>query len=348
MIVRTFFTTTFIFLLCLCSVNVMAQSEYVDDAEQILEIGIQNAEAYAQNYVEPLMVGFGLGMSDNWYNTAKPHKLLGFDLTITASFVKVPDSKKTFAVSAENGFDMSVISPAVPGDNETWTVMGSDEDGPEFNYSYTDEENNATYSGSFTGLPGAGLKENIGFERIPAPTVQLGVGLIKSTDLLVRFIPNINFGENKVSYYGFGLKHEIGQWIPVIKRVPIDISILGAFSKSDNRFGIDEEADQFAEFDVTNWTAQLLVSKKLSVLTGYMGIGYAGTSSSFKMLGDYTVTANNNEPVTYQDPLDFGFNSGNIQATIGARVKLGVFTIHGDYTIQEYNIWSAGIGFAFR
>jgi hypothetical protein len=37
-------------------------------------------------------------MTGGWYNTAKPHKLGGFDLTVTLNTASVPNGSKTFDV----------------------------------------------------------------------------------------------------------------------------------------------------------------------------------------------------------------------------------------------------------
>lgn len=319
-----------------------------EDVDQILEVGVNDAQTYTKHYMEPFFQSFGYGLANNWYNTAKPHKQLGFDLTISMSFVAIPTDKRTFMVNQENGFE--VITPVEAGNNETPTVLGKDVDGPEFQYSYTEEETGYTFTGTFNGFPGAGLKENIGFERIPAPTLQLGVGVFKSTDVILHYIPKIkaNNGDTEINYFGVGVKHDIAQWIPFLKRVPIDISVLGAYSKSNASNILDEAADQKVEFNVHNWTAQLLVSKKVSVLTGYLGLGYTNVGSDLDLLGEYEITNDFEESVSYTDPYSLSYKDGNIKATIGARLKFGVFTLHGDYTIQKYNIWTAGIGFAFR
>jgi len=41
--------------------------------------------------VEPIIQSFGYGLANGWYNTAKPHKPAGFDLTATITLAFVPD-----------------------------------------------------------------------------------------------------------------------------------------------------------------------------------------------------------------------------------------------------------------
>ena len=50
-------------------------------------------------YLKPYASAFGADLSGGWYNTAKPHKLLGFDLTFSLCTSVVPSSDKTFNLS---------------------------------------------------------------------------------------------------------------------------------------------------------------------------------------------------------------------------------------------------------
>jgi len=137
-------------------------------------------------------------------------------------------------------------------------------------YSHTDPITGYTFTRTFNGWPGIGLKEEVRFDRVPAPIIQVGIGQSKSTDLIISYIPEIQISDNRVSVFGFGLKHDIGKWIPGIKILPVDIAVLGAYSGFKNTFEFDEtEPNNKSIFDVDNWTVQLFTSKKFSVLTVY-------------------------------------------------------------------------------
>ena len=63
----------------------------IDDGKKILEA-----------YISPLAYSIGSSMNNGWYNTAKPHKLGGFDITITLNTVIVPESAKSFNIDESN------------------------------------------------------------------------------------------------------------------------------------------------------------------------------------------------------------------------------------------------------
>ncbi len=318
--------------------------------DSFLRAGADDASTLIGNYMEPIVVGFSYGMSNSWYNTAKPHKMLGFDLTISANMTVIPTSKELFIFNPADYTNVTSTGET----NQIPTIMGPDEgNGAQLTFSYKDENTGQTIRGTYrpTGL---GIKEQIGYNVIPSPMVQVGIGTFKNTDIIIRYTPEITIGDFKTSVFGMGIKHDIKQWIPVIKRVPIDISLLGAFSGFDNSFQMSDiesgGENQEAIFNINNWTVQGIVSKKISVLTIYAAVGYSCVTSSLKMNGTYIIEDELNPALTFSitDPVDLNYNENSWRATGGLRLKFGLFTIHGDYTLQEYQIISAGIGLSFR
>ncbi|NJN25218.1 MAG: hypothetical protein HC819_04190 [Cyclobacteriaceae bacterium] len=317
--------------------------------DSFLRAGAEDANKLIGKYMEPMVVGFSYGMSNAWYNTAKTHKTLGFDLTITANITAVPSSKEffTFIDSEYQHVTSTGESNKIP------TIMGPDESGAELSFNYYDEKTGQNIRGSYKPA-GLGLKEEIGYNVVPSPMVQLSIGTFKNTDLIVRYTPKITAGDFKTSVFGMGIKHDIKQWIPGIKRIPIDIALLGAFSGFDTFYDMSnlelEGENQVSTFNVNNWTFQGIVSKKLSVLTVYGAFGYSAVTSNMQMSGTYIIEDEYDPTLTFTsvDPVDLSYSESSWRATAGMRLKFAIFTIHGDYTFQTYPIASAGIGFSFR
>ena len=151
-------------------------------------------------------------------------------------------------------------------------------------------------------------------------------------------------GEGSVKLFGLGVMHDIKQWIPVIKSLPLDISGFVGFTSLTSTFDVDEDnPDQTAEFKANAFTLQVLASKNIAFVTGYIGLGYAKSDVDFKLKGTYTT-----ELSTYTDPIAFNYSNSGLRANIGLRLKLFFLTLHGEYAIQEYNTITAGLGFSFR
>ena len=82
-------------LLTLTSIS-FSQVDNVD----FLKSAPADGAKYLQAYVAPWANAFGAAMNGGWYNTAKPHKLLGFDLTTNFNVGIVPSSADKFEISS--------------------------------------------------------------------------------------------------------------------------------------------------------------------------------------------------------------------------------------------------------
>lgn len=350
---RSIYGTLVAIMFFLFSPNAQAQDFNFD---QFLSAGAADANTLISNYMKPAMTGFGYGINGGWYNTAKTHKKLGFDLTISVNAAQVPDADEFFIF---NNADYSGIRLANGTSAETPTLMGSGDNGPQL-VAFSTVNINGTQqtfeSAPFNAPKGLGLGN---FNVVPVPTINLGIGIIKNTDLKVRYVPEVSQDDFKMSLIGFGIMHDIKQYIPFLKRLPIDVSVLAAYTDADIEYDLNGVGlagrNQLATYDVTAWTAQVLVSKKLALLTVYGGLGYNSATTSLAMSGDYDIEVAaevngqlGSEILTLTDPVDLEFDSNGVRATVGLRIKLAVLTFHADYTAQEYNIISGGFGIALR
>jgi len=344
---RSIFKILIALLIASTPLATIGQNNHFDS---FLRAGAGDANKLLTQYMEPIVVGFSYGMANSWYNTARTHKPLGFDLTITANVTTVPSSKEFFTFNPEEYTNVTSTGET----NQIPTIMGPDqENGSELTFAYQEEISGETVTGSYrpTGL---GMKEQIGYNVVPSPMIQLGVGTFKNTDIIIRYVPEIKYGDFKTSVFGLGIKHDIMQWVPGLQRAPIDISLLAAFSGLDNELDMsDFELDgerQVGLFNVNNWTIQAIVSKKISVLTLYGSVGYSNVTSSMKMEGEYVIVDEFDPTLnfTLTDPVNLSYRENSIRATGGLRLKFGPVTLHGDYTWQAYHIVSAGLGFAIR
>jgi len=331
-----------------------------DDIDKFLESGIEDANTLIEGYVEPFMKGFGTALGNGWTNTAKPHKSLGFDLTITVNSAHIPDDQLFYTPELLNG-QYATGSP-----QPSPTIFGPNDDNSQPTYTYTYQETVAgqdvTYTGNIDGPKGLDPKGEIGMQAVPVPMVNLGIGIYKNTDLRIRWTPKIDIGsDGEFKVFGLAAMHDIKQHIPGLKFAPFDLSVLVGFTDISLKYSIAEEAinqnpgdvytpDGEVVYDVNTWTFQGLASKKFSVLTLYGGIGYNVSKSSTGLKGTYIISeSSGNVPDrTYIDPIDLSFKQNGPRVTAGMRLKLGPVTLHGDYTVQKYNTLTVGFGFSFR
>jgi hypothetical protein len=94
---------------------------------------------------------------------------------------------------------------------------------------------------------------------------------------------------------------------------------------------------------------QALISKKISVITFYGGIGYNTINTTSDLKGSYVIVDNpTGTDFVLTDPVSLQFKNNSFRLTAGVRLKLGPIYLNGDYSIQEYNTLSVGLGVAVR
>jgi hypothetical protein len=332
--------------------------------------GIEDAEVILQDYLEPYAHILGSDLNAGWYNTARPHKLGGFDITAAVSWAKAPPSALYYDLAKLdlNGTlesDQGTTAPTVAGEQDPRPVL--------------------SYS-QIVDLGGGNMQEveyarfmvpdGAGVDFFPLPMAQLSVGMPLGTDVSVRFVPTVGYKDyGEIGLWGVGGKHSISQWLPLLKELEfLDISIQGGYTKAISSVNVLIEPHSLTEIDpypdqnwvdqritmeVEGWTLNLIASQTLPVVTFYQGIGYASSMVNLLMEGHYPVNMiilDQNSPefgrVSYEiveDPIDLSYkNFNNLRLNVGARVKLGVLTLHYDFTYTMYVTHSVGMGISFR
>jgi hypothetical protein len=324
-----------------------------DQVKDILKGSKEDINFLANGYLTPALKAWGNGINQGWYNTAKVHKLVGFDITVVGSLMAVPETDKLFAVDNSKLKNISLInSSGVANNGNVPTFVGSDAvAAPQYQYKTS------------TGV----LVPNTKFEgpkgvtngSIAVPMVQLGIGLPKGFELKLRYIPetdlkSIASGLNNktlVSMFGIGVMHDIKQYIPAVSQLPFDLSAFVGYTKYNLEVNLDNsKPNNKAIYEGSATTIQGLISKKFAVITFYGSVGYNFASTSANIKGSYNT---GNDPITGQpilitDPVSVSVSTSGPRVTAGMRLKLAIFTLHGDYTLQDYSAITAGLGISIR
>jgi hypothetical protein len=332
--------------------------------------GVEDAEVILQEYMKPFANILGSDLNAGWYNTAKPHELGGLDITASVSWAKAPASALSYDLATLNL--NGTIEPN-PGTIAP-TIAGQQENRPGLSYS------------QMVDMGGGNMQEVVysritvpdgaGYDYFPLPMAQLTVGLPFGTDVSARFIPMIGYRDyGEIGLWGVGGKHSISQWLPFLKELKfLDISAQGGYTKVSSSVHVVVEPqdlvevdnypdynwnDQFITLKVEGWTLNLIASQTFSVITFYEGVGYASSDVQLQMEGHYPIntvimdeTSADFGKVTYEiaeNPIDLSYkNYNNLRVNVGARLKLGVLTLHYDFTYTLYVTQSVGIGISFR
>jgi len=294
--------------------------------QNILQNNLNEGEKLIEAYFTPMTETFGAGLNNAWYNTAKPHSILGFDVTFSLNTVIVPNSAENFMI--EDNFNGIFTS----SDEDASTIFGS-MSSTQMNYN----PGNNLASSSFN-MPG-GLKTPI----LPLPMIQAGIGVYKKTSLDIRYMPLLNIGDNiNINLYGFGAKHDLLQWIPAVGNIiPMSLSIQAGYTNLNTELKV---AGQEVALNTKATTLNLIASKKVLMLTGYAGIGYSYSNTNFSANPNFDLNG-----LSFDNELDISFESTKkLRTNLGLRLNIALMTIHADYTFADYPTATIGIGVSLR
>lgn len=314
--------------------------------ESILLAVESDSKKIFERYLDPMMKGAIYSSNGGWYNTAKVHKKLGVDLSLRINTSFVPSADRSFTIS-----DLEYIStdakslPTIAGESRQEDLMitiPADGIYPEISTIIKSPK---------------GIKSKLPLGAIPAPVLQLGVGIPFDTEVVIRYSPEYHRNGVDMSLKGLGIKHNLLQYFGPIDKIPLNVSAFASFSNMDIDYDVQSFSSlngsgQVAQFSLNNYNLLILASVDLLVVDFYTSFGYSGGNSSFKLLGNYDLEYNSSSGIpiskSLKDPIDMNFNVSGYKTTIGARFKFLVFSAFADFTFQRYNTLSAGISVNFR
>lgn len=316
-------------LIALTGVTMQQEAKGQGAVIDVLGSGVEDADKLLNAYFRPFGESFAIGLGQNWYNTAAPLKLLRFNVQFGASIVRIPTELQTFDPTALGMNNLRPLGNSAP------TIFGPDDNGPSYVLSTTDPTNPANRIPIDTI---AGLTQGLGLNFNAAPFAQLNIGLIKGTELSVRFVPTLDLAslgggvDGKFGLWGVGVKHDIKQWIPVINKLPFSLSGYFNYTKLSFELGVSlpgpeqktyapysgpgdiigynyaagvtagNYAGQAIAMDASSMGFGIIVSKKLLMLTPYLSLGMQSANFSLRTAGDYAILSGLRDASTLAQP----------------------------------------------
>lgn len=336
------------------SMNVLSQ-----EIENLVKAA-GDANKIANAYSAPALEGLIYSMNNGWFHTAEVHKKFGFDITIGFSGAFVPSERESYNIQSL-GLESTIISAP----NQAPTIFGEGDGGnltlqttvSGFDNTTGSPINDATVDIDID-LP-KGFKEDLPGNVVPAPGIQLSVGLPWKLETTLRYVPKVGSEDVKGSLFGIGLKKELTDLLGPLDRLPLHLAVMATYTNMDVDGTIDDSSDPnfivrnaATEFRLNAYSVQALASLNFPFINIYGAVGYGSGNATSRVLGDYTVVydAPNGRRIRaeFKNPIKQEFSAGSMKATLGLRVSLGFFKIFTDYTVQEYNTISGGIAFSFR
>jgi hypothetical protein len=360
-----------------------------DQIGEFLKVGVDDGNKLINAYMSPMMKGFAQGLNDGWCNTAKPLGLGGFDVKFNLGASMVPTSDQSFNFNNIGlNTDPSKARFVLPtGTNPNLSTLYGANDA---NAPFVDVMSRLTYTppGSSTpktidtSLAKIQLPTGKGIPYTPSlPMAQLSVGLVKKTEVMIRFFPQTAIGSFKAGMFGLGFKHDIKQWIPGIKNMPgWDWSVFVGYTSFSSEYIMGQILSSNKDTSIYNpdpsikydnqkltfsgsaYTVGTIISKKLLFFTPYIGVNYAYSTVNMKLEGNYPIPLPNDKyqpippsmggtnynPHTSKifntvDPVNLTGTLSNFRANVGFRLKLTIFTISAEYIVGAYSSLTASV-----
>jgi len=323
----------------------------------------------AKAYLNPASNGFGADLNSGWFSRAPKPVMLSLDVNpgIVAMGAFLPGDHKTFSINGNFRFTpsqaglltRSVANQYGPEARQNLidqltsrdfnvgisgpTIIGSKNDYMKVNF------NGATLN--YQQQPGQpaqqiyvppqeipiqeikGVLDNMSMLPFGAP--QLTVGTLYGTQVKFRYLPptEISADLGKSDYFGFGIEHNIGVWMPL----PVDITI-GYFTQSlkvgDHLKSRADEYGIFASKTFGPGTVSITPYAGLSMQNSTMDVSYNYIYQS----GGVEVPTN----ISFELK---GENSAKL--ALGLAFKLSVISLNFDYNIAKFSSISGGLAFLF-
>jgi len=121
----------------------------------------------------------------------------------------------------------------------------------------------------------------------------------------------------------------------------MSLSLQGGYTSLNTELKI---AGQKISLKTKATTINLVASKKILMITGYIGLGYNSASTTFMTDANFDL-----DRIQFEEKLEVDFVSNkNLRKNIGLRLNMTLITIQADYTFSEYPTATLGIGISLR
>ena len=283
----------------------------------------------ADEYVSPAAEGSAYQSSGGWYTSAKKKELWDLEISLQGNLLFIPNKSKTFIIDEARLQNLSI-----QGDNaSTPTALGGD------NFivleGYIGDE-------SFEFDSPEGINESY----VRHAQLQASLGLWEGTTLIGRYSPKIKINKTYYQIVGFGLLHNISQWIPTIKETSFNLAGIitySFYSVSDtfsavklpigtlNSVVVDGESLMF----------NLIASKQLNKFNLSSGVGLTSSKFEYVMGGEGELVLNTlNQALGTLDK-----SKTNFKADIGVDYRFYNFSVNTMLTFGNYTNLVFGINY---
>lgn len=318
--------------------------------ENTFLLGKDDATKILSQYIAPAPKLLGFAMAEGWYFTAQPLKRGRWNIQLNTS--------TTIGSETDAKYDLATLNlqnTATPNGSQTATIFGAS------GTSVTNNKNNKTI-----GL-GGGFGEITPLDPsvVTLPNLQLNIGLMKNTEISLRGLPPIDVANISIRNFGFGIKHDIKQWIPSISLANFSLAIVAninyfSFQKAlassklpDSTGALTIPGPTDRDYTVTSlqYGGGVVFSRRIKLLTLMTGLRFDMINQTSELKGTYAVyTPASGGNSGGDNQTDIGLISitntnSRIGLNLGAKIKVGKFGVFLHGIVGNYS--SFNFGFVF-
>jgi len=152
----------------------------------------------SQKYVEPIAEASVYQSSGGWYTSAKKKELWDLQISVQGNLLFIPKKSSDFLIEESRLLNLSIQGDATTAyaptglGGVTNVVLEGSIDGEVFEFD---------------------SPEGLSQSYLPHAQVQMALTMWHGTTLIGRYSPKININSTQYELFGFGLKHNLSQWL---------------------------------------------------------------------------------------------------------------------------------------
>ena len=318
--------------------------------ENTFLLGKDDATKILSKYIAPAPKLLGFAMAEGWYFTAQPLKRGRWNIQINSSTVIGSETDASYDLATLN-----LQNTATPNGSQTATVFGTTA------ATVTNNKNNKTIKLG----EGFGDITPVDPSVVTLPNLQLNIGLRKNTEISLRGLPPIDVASISIRNFGFGIKHDIKQWIPSISLSNFSLAVVANVNYFSFQKGLESSklpdslglltipgpTDRKYIITSVQYGGGVVFSKRIKLLTLMTGLRFDVINETSELKGTYSVYTSGGAGTPSGDrQTDIGLisiknTSSRIGLNLGAKIKLGKFGVFLHGIVGNYS--SVNFGFVF-
>jgi len=203
--------------------SVVSQAQtFAEDVEDV----VVDLTGLAEAYITPAAEGVAHQTTNGWFSTAKvSDQAWQITTSVQGNLLFIPNKRRTFLVDENELRNIRIVgnqttaeSPTSIGDDNTIELEGNI---GEDNFMFDTPE---------------GINENTFWQ----PQFQVGVTIPYKTEVILRYAPRVSVSDAKYQSFGFGVHHNLSQWIKPLNESSWHISTLVYYTNFDVSTAFDD------------------------------------------------------------------------------------------------------------